>query len=69
MDVGVSGEVAADDHEVQLFLVGDVELGDRVAVGPGDDEAQFGGRVGFDDRGRQLQPITVLCDREPCRHR
>ena len=51
MLVAEFGAVGVRGNEVQLLLVGDVVVGDRLAAGPGDDEREG---VGFAGRRRRL---------------
>ena len=64
VQVGVAGEIAADDHQVQLLVVLDRVVGDRTTVRAFDHELQVGAIGRFDDRGTQVERVAVRAHRQ-----
>jgi hypothetical protein len=62
--VGVAGEIAAGDHEVQLLVVFDRVVGDRTTVRALDHERQLGPVGALDDRGAQVERVAARTDRQ-----
>jgi hypothetical protein len=64
VQVLVAGQVAPHDDEVQVLAVGRRDVGDRLAVGVGDGEAQGARGPRREDVRRQLEGVAVGRDGE-----